>query len=422
MGFLSQSVVPLSLLASLASAAHHVVTVGKGNQLRFDPETLTAMPGDTITYNYFAKNHSVTQSSFDKPCQPLAGGFFSGFVPTDSADIASRTTFTITVNDTKPIWIYCSQTNGNHCQNGMVHAINAPPQGNTFPAFKALAAKAPTSTSPSDGLPVGGLRKTTVDVGLDGALTYSPNNINEPPRTVVEFSFNPRNHTVTQSSFDKPCFPLPNNAGFSSGFIATTQSVPGLATFELVINDTKPIWFYCGQVNGNHCQAGMVGAINAPVVGNTLDAFIAKAKLAPPPSVIPPVAPLGGKVFVKGQEIVRFNLNGGNAIDVDKILGIAPPPATATATDKTTVSLTSVATGTATGKTTVTLSTTTAAVYTSQGVYPPAYNPWGTGKPMTMVTVTRPYGYGGKGQKPEATKACDSGAEDGEWKTKGYGY
>lgn len=30
------------------------------------------------------------------------------------------------------------------------------------------------------------------------------------------------------------------------------------------MNDTKPIWYYCGQVG--HCQAGMVGVINPPSV------------------------------------------------------------------------------------------------------------------------------------------------------------
>jgi len=55
MGFLARTVAPLSFLASIASATHYDVTVGKNGQLRFDPETLNAYPGDTITYNYFAK-------------------------------------------------------------------------------------------------------------------------------------------------------------------------------------------------------------------------------------------------------------------------------------------------------------------------------------------------------------------------------
>jgi plastocyanin len=131
--------VPLMLVAS-AQAASYEVTVGKGGQLKFEPETLKAEVGDTITYLFFAKvrimmppqnksvsltpwqNHSVVQSSFAEPCQPLKDGFFSGFVPNQLQDTASRTTFTITVKDKNPKWVYCSQ--GNHCQSGMVHAIN----------------------------------------------------------------------------------------------------------------------------------------------------------------------------------------------------------------------------------------------------------------------------------------------------------
>jgi hypothetical protein len=101
------------------------------------------------------QNHSVTQSSFGNPCHPLAsGGFFSGFVPT--MESPSSTTFTITVNDTNPIWFYCGQTLGNHCQSGMVGAINAPTNGNTLDAFILLAKHATESTSPPFG-PVGGV-------------------------------------------------------------------------------------------------------------------------------------------------------------------------------------------------------------------------------------------------------------------------
>jgi len=111
------------------------------------------------------------------------------------------------------------------------------------------------------------VRKTVVQVGPDGMLIYRGNNLTEPARTVIEFQFNPANHTVTESSFENPCFPLVDKkgrqVGFSSGFVATQRSPSG-AVFQIVVEDAKkPIWFYCGQVNGNHCQSGMVGAINA---------------------------------------------------------------------------------------------------------------------------------------------------------------
>ncbi|KAL8801805.1 MAG: hypothetical protein Q9182_004212 [Xanthomendoza sp. 2 TL-2023] len=56
------------------------------------------------------------------------------------------------VNDTKPIWYYCSQ--GDHCQNGMVGVIN-PPAANksrTIESFTALANKATANLSPGQSL------------------------------------------------------------------------------------------------------------------------------------------------------------------------------------------------------------------------------------------------------------------------------
>ncbi|KHO00764.1 extracellular serine-rich protein [Metarhizium album ARSEF 1941] len=150
-----------SFVAGLALAASPMaaqkaklikVEVGSHGKLAFSPSNLEASPGTKIEFLYFPRNHSVTQSSFNDPCHPLEDGFFSGFVPT--TDSPSRTTFTIEVKDTKPIWFYCGQAN--HCQKGMIGAINAPKTGHTFEAFSALAMRASNSTSPRSD-PVGGV-------------------------------------------------------------------------------------------------------------------------------------------------------------------------------------------------------------------------------------------------------------------------
>ncbi|KAK0726430.1 hypothetical protein B0T21DRAFT_453057 [Apiosordaria backusii] len=309
MRFSTGTFLPLTLVG-LAQAAHHQVTVGKGG-LKFVPEVVKAQKHDTITYTFFAKNHSVAQSSFDKPCQPLDGAIFSGFVPNDSQDVASRTTFTMTVEDDKPIWLYCSQPNGDHCQKGMVHAINPPETGNTIEAYKEKAKDAPKSTSPQGGLPKIGRREIAVDVGKDG-LKFVPSDIKEPVGTFVKFNFSPKNHSVVQSTFDKPC--QFQEHGFSSGHIPTKEGTVSPATFNIEIKDNKPIWFYCAQPTGNHCQSGMVGSINAPTEGNTLAAFIEKAKTAPTPSTIETSAPLGGIILVNGKEVKTFN---GNELPVE---------------------------------------------------------------------------------------------------------
>ncbi|KAH8784536.1 Cupredoxin [Hyaloscypha sp. PMI_1271] len=124
--------------ASLAQAATTIpVQVGNSGALTFVPNDIKANVGDSIEFSFFPKNHSVTQSSFADPCHPLAGGFFSTFIPTNSSEASE--TFTIVVNDTKPIWIYCAQTVKSHCQSGMVASINAPATGNTLAAFNTYA-------------------------------------------------------------------------------------------------------------------------------------------------------------------------------------------------------------------------------------------------------------------------------------------
>jgi len=89
----------------------------------------------------------VTQSSFLEPCKALAEtsttgqvGFKSGFMPV-AENATTFPTFTITINDTAPIWGYCGQQGPPvHCTSGMVFSINAVESGpNNFQAFQQIA-------------------------------------------------------------------------------------------------------------------------------------------------------------------------------------------------------------------------------------------------------------------------------------------
>ncbi|KAI9059021.1 hypothetical protein FKP32DRAFT_1680153 [Trametes sanguinea] len=105
----------------------------------------------------------------------------------------------------------------------------------------------------------------TIHVGSQNgaqALVFDPPSVNATKGSVVTFVFDgvPGNHTVAQSSFQKPCEPLAN--GFDSGYIFVPQNSSGpFPTFNLtIVDDTKPIWFYCAQSKPMpHCLAGMVG-------------------------------------------------------------------------------------------------------------------------------------------------------------------
>lgn len=63
----------------VAGGATHSVTVGGPSGLIFAPQELKAAVGDTVIFTFLSQNHTATQSSFDKPCEPIEGGMDSGF-------------------------------------------------------------------------------------------------------------------------------------------------------------------------------------------------------------------------------------------------------------------------------------------------------------------------------------------------------
>ncbi|KAH8998300.1 Cupredoxin [Lactarius hatsudake] len=129
--------------ATSASAADIQVQVGS-NGLSFSPNSVNASVGDTVSFVFFPKNHTVTQSSFAAPCQPLASGIDSGFQPV-AAGATTAPSFSVTINATTPLWFYCRQSS--HCESGMVFAVN-PTANKSFETFQATA-----KASSSDGTP-----------------------------------------------------------------------------------------------------------------------------------------------------------------------------------------------------------------------------------------------------------------------------
>lgn len=161
---------PVSTATSVVSSpsptstgSDHRVIVGGTGVLTFQPNTVAAQPGDTVTFEFHQKNHTATQSTFASPCSPMANGFNSGFEPVGT-DATTFPTYTVRVNDTSAVWVYCAQSS--HCASGMVFAINAPATGNTFDAFKAKAMGS-TSTSPSG---TGNPAPTTTSTGAAGKI------------------------------------------------------------------------------------------------------------------------------------------------------------------------------------------------------------------------------------------------------------
>jgi plastocyanin len=315
----------LVLLPFVSAAVHDVQVGGAGGKLEYSPEAISAQPGDQVVFHFTAKNHTVSQSSFANPCGLKDGGFDSGFMPVPVNQTDNLPTYTITVNDTQPVWVYCRQagkTPASHCGQGMVFAVNCGLDGapNSFTNFKqsalavgaslsAAAAASSTDAAPAaqwttaayGGYTIPAAPQVTpvtqtvtlgdqvwtttynsypgspaptpasaegtvhrVIVGGPGKLAFDPPSISAQPRDTVVFEFHQKNHTVTQSSFADPCRKLASG-GFDSDFVPVADSVTAdFPTWSITVNDTAPIWAYCRQKTPvSHCGAAMVFAINA---------------------------------------------------------------------------------------------------------------------------------------------------------------
>jgi len=145
--FFSAAVLALSALVApvFAQTQDHMVMVGQSG-LTFTPSEITAAAGDTVTFVFYPKNHTVTQSTFAAPCTKAANAIASGFQPV-AANATNVPAMTITINDTTPLWFYCGQTAPvSHCGSGMVFAVN-PTADKSFSMFQATANATLTATS-----------------------------------------------------------------------------------------------------------------------------------------------------------------------------------------------------------------------------------------------------------------------------------
>jgi plastocyanin len=139
------------------------VVVGGPGQLVYTPNQITANTGDIVLFEFMTKNHTATQSSFAAPCEALAAGVDSGFMPNPS-NTSPAPTFTYQVTSTSPACkseVYCHQSSmysltyisigfycrqSGHCAQGMVFAIN-PTAAKSFNAFQAAAMAGTSGTA-----------------------------------------------------------------------------------------------------------------------------------------------------------------------------------------------------------------------------------------------------------------------------------
>ncbi|KAG8891792.1 hypothetical protein FRB99_003361 [Tulasnella sp. 403] len=152
-----------------------------------------------------------------------------------------------------------------------------------------------SESNPYSGSPSPSAR--TIEIVVGGAVgnVYTPPVAYPEVGDTLRFTFRIKNHTVTQSSFENPCTPLPG--GFTSGFRPVPDTQTGnFPYFDLKVQDKNPIYIHCEQVN--HCPTGMVFAANPALEGErTFSKFLANALAvgtsAPVPAPIPAPTPDG---------------------------------------------------------------------------------------------------------------------------------
>ncbi|KAH6656749.1 hypothetical protein BKA67DRAFT_166801 [Truncatella angustata] len=132
----SATVAPGATSVVAGTGATHSVIVGGPGGLAFSPAEVKAAVGDSVVFTFMSNNHTATQSAFAAPCDPLAGGMDSGFVPNVNNTINPPPQVAMQVMVATPLWFYCKQAN--HCGAGMTFSIN-PTADKTQAIFQAMA-------------------------------------------------------------------------------------------------------------------------------------------------------------------------------------------------------------------------------------------------------------------------------------------
>lgn len=144
---------------------------------------------------------------------------------------------------------------------------------------------------------------------------------------------------MTESTFDAPCkakdpgLATPERPGLRSGFIPVTGSEPTTPVYNVLVNDTKPIWIFCGQ--GPHCMRGMSMVINPPANSpNTIQAYQAAAAALPPPAAAaPPASSAAAPAAPQASAASPPPAAAAGEASASASAGIEAPPAPAAASE-----------------------------------------------------------------------------------------
>lgn len=79
------------------------VVVGGSAGLVYSPNSIEAAVGDMVIFTFMSQNHTVTQSAFTTPCEKLADGKDSGFMPNVNNTVSPAPQMAMQVTVATPI-------------------------------------------------------------------------------------------------------------------------------------------------------------------------------------------------------------------------------------------------------------------------------------------------------------------------------
>lgn len=208
----------------------HTVAAAKGGH-SYDPDVIVAEPGDVVEFQFYPTNHSVIRAAYGYPCVPYemimgAGnyGFYSGSQPVDTV-LADPPTWSLTVNDTDPVFFYCGAINS--CIGWQMVGVINPNASTSLEVQKQKAKDSSFMLTPG------------MDWPDEGSI----------PSGVATTSYSTPSATAGGSTATSTAAPSSSH-GLSSGAIAGI-AIGGAAV--LVIAGIA-IWF-CGRQSRKHAHA-----------------------------------------------------------------------------------------------------------------------------------------------------------------------
>ncbi|KAI5459819.1 hypothetical protein BGZ63DRAFT_455376 [Mariannaea sp. PMI_226] len=150
-------------------------------------------------------------------------------------------------------------------------------------SYEATTTEEPSATAKETGTQTWttstGTTTHTIAVGASGHK-FTPAEVKAKVGDVIEWRFYPPNHWVIRGDFDNPCIPYEYVGTDRTGFSSGEQDVQAITDdgprFRVRVNDTEPIFFYCGAP-GSCVRYHMMGVIN-PSKNETLEDWTNAAK------------------------------------------------------------------------------------------------------------------------------------------------